>query len=245
MRFNCTYSILLNKIDNTSLIWYRVHVQQQLPPNIVLDTLCTKELTLVKKPYTRCRRTQTQAEGRCHQVLFRHITPGGDQFKMELASCVRLADSIVGMKILTSKAKIRLSCPVFPQPQCVFGINFYWKTVLPSNAAWNKLRWSTLPYHCIFTGYCSNTNKDQVDWHAVKNWSLVNWSNQFCITQMGSPGIPHSLDFFITTVSVKMVGTLWGLLVPSMLVYKIWWPNRDKQLWEGRGGTRREKTAFG
>ena len=38
-----------------------------------------------------------------------------------------------------------------------------------------------------------------------------------------------------TTVSVKMVGTLWGLLVPSMLVYKIWWPNRDKQLWEGRG----------
>ena len=24
------------------------------------------------------------------------------------------------------------------------------------------------------------------------------------------------------TVSVKMVGTLWGLLVPSMLVYKIW-----------------------
>ena len=25
-----------------------------------------------------------------------------------------------------------------------------------------------------------------------------------------------------TTVSVKMVGTLWGLLVPSMLVYKIW-----------------------
>ena len=32
-----------------------------------------------------------------------------------------------------------------------------------------------------------------------------------------------------------MVGTLWGLLVPSMLVYKIWWPNRDKQLWEGWG----------
>ena len=25
-----------------------------------------------------------------------------------------------------------------------------------------------------------------------------------------------------TAVSVKMVGTLWGLLVPSMLVYKIW-----------------------
>lgn len=118
---------------------------------------------------------------------------------MELACCVRLTDSIVGMKILTSKAKIRLSCPVFPQPQCVFGINFYWKTVLPSNGAWNRLRWSTLPYHCIFTGYCSNTNKDQVDWHAVKNWSLVNWSNQFCITQMGSPGIPHSLDFFITS----------------------------------------------
>ena len=26
----------------------------------------------------------------------------------------------------------------------------------------------------------------------------------------------------VPTVSVKMVGTLWGLLVPSMLVYKIW-----------------------
>ena len=25
-----------------------------------------------------------------------------------------------------------------------------------------------------------------------------------------------------TTVSAKMVGTLWGVLVPSMLVYKIW-----------------------
>ena len=41
----------------------------------------------------------------------------------------------------------------------------------------------------------------------------------------------------IATVSVKMVGTagLWGLLVHSMLVYKIWWSSRDKQLWEGRG----------
>ena len=26
----------------------------------------------------------------------------------------------------------------------------------------------------------------------------------------------------VATVSVRMVGTLWGLLVPSMLVYKIW-----------------------
>ena len=32
-----------------------------------------------------------------------------------------------------------------------------------------------------------------------------------------------------------MVGTLWGLLVPSMLVYKIWCTNRDKQPWEGWG----------
>ena len=27
---------------------------------------------------------------------------------------------------------------------------------------------------------------------------------------------------YVTTVSVIMVETLWGLLVPSMLVYKIW-----------------------
>ena len=44
-------------------------------------------------------------------------------------------------------------------------------------------------------------------------------------------------------VSVKMVGTLWGLLVPSMLVYKIWWPNRNKQLWEGRGEHERGKNS--
>ena len=48
-----------------------------------------------------------------------------------------------------------------------------------------------------------------------------------------------------TTVSVKMVGTLRGVLVPSMLVYTIWWPNRDKQLWEGRGEQEKGKTAFG
>ena len=41
-----------------------------------------------------------------------------------------------------------------------------------------------------------------------------------------------------------MVGTLWGLLVPSMLVYKIWWPNRDKQLWEGRGEHEKEKNSI-
>ena len=40
-------------------------------------------------------------------------------------------------------------------------------------------------------------------------------------------GIPESFKVGwysreITAVSVKMVGTLWGLLVPSMLVYKIW-----------------------
>ena len=40
-----------------------------------------------------------------------------------------------------------------------------------------------------------------------------------------------------------MVGTLWGLLVPSMLVYKIWWPNRDKQLWEGRGEHEKGKNS--
>ena len=47
----------------------------------------------------------------------------------------------------------------------------------------------------------------------------------------------------ISTVSVKMVGTLWGLPVLSMLVYKIWWPNRDKQLWEGQGKHENEKNS--
>ena len=51
---------------------------------------------------------------------------------------------------------------------------------------------------------------------------------------------------FTTTVSVKIVGTLLCLLVPSMLVYKVWWLNRDKQLWEsqGLGEHEKEKTAF-
>ena len=47
----------------------------------------------------------------------------------------------------------------------------------------------------------------------------------------------------VPTVSVKMVGTLWSLLVPSMLVYKIWWPNRDKQLWEGWGEHEKGKNS--
>ena len=30
-----------------------------------------------------------------------------------------------------------------------------------------------------------------------------------------------------------------------MLVYKVWWLKRDKQLWEGQGEHKKEKTAFG
>ena len=37
------------------------------------------------------------------------------------------------------------------------------------------------------------------------------------------------------TVSVKIVGTLLYLLVPPMLVYTIWWLNRNKQHWKGKG----------
>ena len=40
-----------------------------------------------------------------------------------------------------------------------------------------------------------------------------------------------------------MVGTLWGLFVPSILVYKIWWPSRYKQLWEGRGEYEKGKNS--
>ena len=50
----------------------------------------------------------------------------------------------------------------------------------------------------------------------------------------------------LSTVSVKIVGTLLCLLVPSMLVYKVWWLNRNKQLWEGQGEHEEKKTtAFG
>ena len=47
------------------------------------------------------------------------------------------------------------------------------------------------------------------------------------------------------TVSVKMVGTLWGLLVPSMLVYKICVQTAINNFERDKGKTRREKTAFG
>ena len=36
---------------------------------------------------------------------------------------------------------------------------------------------------------CTYWDENQVDWHAVRDWSSVDWSNQFCISQMGSSGI--------------------------------------------------------
>ena len=42
-----------------------------------------------------------------------------------------------------------------------------------------------------------------------------------------------------TTVSVNEI--LLCLLVPSMLGYKVWWLNRDKELWEGQGEHEKEK----
>ena len=43
------------------------------------------------------------------------------------------------------------------------------------------------------------------------------------------------------TVSVKIVRTLLCLLVPPMLVYTIWWLNRNKQHWEGKGKHKKGK----
>ena len=43
----------------------------------------------------------------------------------------------------------------------------------------------------------------------------------FKLGEVSCQGV-FNLILKIPTVSVKMVGTLWGLLVPSMLVYKIW-----------------------
>ena len=51
----------------------------------------------------------------------------------------------------------------------------------------------------------------------------------FHVREMWNVNIPRTSQVIsnignnrATTVSVKMAGTLWGLLVPSMLVYKIW-----------------------
>ena len=47
----------------------------------------------------------------------------------------------------------------------------------------------------------------------------------------------------VAVVAVKIVGTLLCLLVPSMLVHKVWWLNRDKQHWEGQGEHEKERKS--
>ena len=55
---------------------------------------------------------------------------------------------------------------------------------------------------------------------------------RFCIVYLESVGDHPSLNFYDTTVSVKIVGALCCLLALPMLVCKIWRVNRDKQHWE-------------
>ena len=47
-----------------------------------------------------------------------------------------------------------------------------------------------------------------------------------------------------TTVSVKIVGTLLCVLLPSMLVYTICRLNGNKQHWEGKGKHGKGKNGF-
>ena len=48
----------------------------------------------------------------------------------------------------------------------------------------------------------------------------------------------------ISTVSVKIVGTVLSVLLPSMLVYTICRLNGNKQHWEGKGKHGKGKKAF-
>ena len=63
-----------------------------------------------------------------------------------------------------------------------------------------------------------------------------------------SPVAPSSSDIpkipLKHTVSVKIVGTFLCLLVPSMLVYMIWWLNSNKEHWEGKGKHGKRKKGF-
>ena len=81
-------------------------------------------------------------------------------------------------------------------------------------------------------------------------WSVVVYSGwKFPLFSVFSPMTFNFMCWifstFCSTVSVKIVGTLVCLLFPSLLVYKVWWLNHDKQLWEGQGEHRRKKTGFG
>ena len=52
------------------------------------------------------------------------------------------------------------------------------------------------------------------------------------------------VDDITTTVSVKIVGTLLCVLLPSMLVYTICRLNGNKQHWEGKGKHGKGKNGF-
>ena len=55
---------------------------------------------------------------------------------------------------------------------------------------------------------------------------------------------PLSLPFGILQSQSKLLGHFLCLLVPSMLVYKVWWLNHDKQLWEGQGEHEKAKNSI-
>ena len=65
------------------------------------------------------------------------------------------------------------------------------------------------------------------------------------VTDVFTPVILNWFANNINSYSLSQNGwdRLWGLLVPSMLVYKIWWSNRDKQLWERRGEHEKGKNS--
>ena len=54
----------------------------------------------------------------------------------------------------------------------------------------------------------------------------------------------EKVNCLITTVSVKIVGTLLCVLLPSMLVYTICRLNGNKQHWEGKGKHGKGKKGF-
>ena len=106
----------------------------------------------------------------------------------------------------------------------------------------------------IFTQILEKLMYNRLIKYLDKHNIIFSWQFGFCVNHSTEHQDAKKVSFTachsgrafrqaVATVSVKIVGTLLCLLVPSVLVYKVWWLNRDKQLWEGQGEHEKEKNS--
>ena len=84
---------------------------------------------------------------------------------------------------------------------------------------------------------CKNSASGKLDTKYLKSTAWLRCKN----SASGKLNTKYLNWLHQATVSVKIVGTLLCLLLPPMLVYMIWWLNRNKQHWEGKGKHKKGK----